>query len=165
MKMNEDPQAILEKAQQLLDTMLGYLGFVVQVEPDTNTKGLGLQIFTEEAETLIGSKGDRLEDIQYLLNRLVHKYFPDGPRIRVDIEHHRTMQEDALVQRVQEHANKVRHTGRAIKLWPMNSYQRRLIHNAFKDDPLVQSWSPNDSAKLKRITLMRRKAASADGKA
>jgi predicted RNA-binding protein Jag len=38
----------------------------------------------------------------------------------------------------------------------MNSYQRRVIHNAFKDDPDVMTWSPQDDARIKRITLKRR---------
>ena len=38
----------------------------------------------------------------------------------------------------------------------MNSYERRIVHNAFKDDPDVATWSPSDSARIKQITLMRR---------
>jgi predicted RNA-binding protein Jag len=38
----------------------------------------------------------------------------------------------------------------------MNSYERRLVHNAFKDDPDVATWSPSDSARIKQITLVKR---------
>jgi predicted RNA-binding protein Jag len=38
----------------------------------------------------------------------------------------------------------------------MNSYQRRIVHNAFKDDPDVATWSPSDSARIKQITLLKR---------
>ena len=38
----------------------------------------------------------------------------------------------------------------------MNSYDRRLVHNAFKDDPQVMTWSPSDDARMKRITLKKR---------
>jgi predicted RNA-binding protein Jag len=38
----------------------------------------------------------------------------------------------------------------------MNSYERRLVHNAFKDDPQVATWSPSDSARIKQITLVKR---------
>ncbi len=38
----------------------------------------------------------------------------------------------------------------------MNSYERRLVHNAFKDDPDVATWSPSDSARIKQITLIKR---------
>ncbi len=151
---HSEPLAI---GKEVLDTMLGYLGFMVEVREDPSHPTGGLQVYTEEAEALIGKRGERLEDIQYLINRVVHKHHPKAKRIRVDVEHFRSMQEDAMIARVQELADKVRRTGRAVKLWPMNSYHRRLVHGTFKDDPVVQSWSPPDSAKLKRITLMRRK--------
>jgi len=38
----------------------------------------------------------------------------------------------------------------------MNSYERRLVHNAFKDDPDVATWSPSDAARIKQITLIKR---------
>jgi predicted RNA-binding protein Jag len=38
----------------------------------------------------------------------------------------------------------------------MNSYERRIVHNAFKDDPDVATWSPSDSARIKQITLLKR---------
>jgi predicted RNA-binding protein Jag len=50
----------------------------------------------------------------------------------------------------------------------MNSYERRLVHNAFKDDPDVATWSPSDSARIKQITLLKRqpkKEAASQGKA
>ena len=147
----------IEEARDTLDVMLGYLGFVVEVEIDGNYEGEGLQVHTGEADLLIGRNGERLDDIQYLLNRLLRKEEAKGQRIRVDVEHYRTMQEDDLVKGVQEMADVVRRTGRSVRLQPMNSYHRRLVHNAFKDDPAIQTWSPSDSARVKRITLMRRK--------
>jgi spoIIIJ-associated protein len=38
----------------------------------------------------------------------------------------------------------------------MNAYERRIVHNAFKDDPEITTWSPPDDARIKRITLRRR---------
>jgi hypothetical protein len=43
-----------------------------------------------------------------------------------------------------------------MQLEPMNSYERRIVHNAFKDDPDVATWSPSDSARIKQITLLKR---------
>src|SRR5438094_318803 len=61
-----------------------------------------------------------------------------------------------IVQRVRELAERVRITGRSLQLEPMNSYQRRIVHNAFKDDPDVATWSPSDSARIKQIMLLKR---------
>jgi spoIIIJ-associated protein len=58
---------------------------------------------------------------------------------------------------VRQVADVVRQTGRSYQLEPMNGYERRIVHNAFKDDPEVMTWSPPDDARLKRITLRARR--------
>jgi spoIIIJ-associated protein len=141
-------------AKDLLDTILGYLGFVVQIEETSNEGGNAtLQIYTEESGRLIGRNGETLEAIQFLLNRLLQARDKDAEKVIVDCEHYRSMREDRIVQRVRE---RVRITGRSLQLEPMNSYERRLVHNAFKDDPDVATWSPSDSARIKQITLVKR---------
>src|SRR4051795_8121886 len=143
--------------KDLLDTMLGYLGFVVQIEETTNEGGnLVLQIYTEESRRLIGRDGETLEAMQFLLNRVLQSKDKDAAKVIVDCEHYRSMREDRIVQRVKELAERVRATGRSLQLEPMNSYERRIVHNAFKDDPDVATWSPSDSARIKQITLVKR---------
>jgi spoIIIJ-associated protein len=148
----------LTQAKEILDTMLGYLGFVVQIEETETPGGPCLQVFTGEAEALIGRDGERLDDIQYLLNRLAHKRDVDAPRVRVDVEHFRTMMEDELVQEAKHLAEGVKATGRPAKLKPLNSYFRRVVHNAFLEDPDITTWSPRDNARLKQVVIKRRNA-------
>src|SRR6266516_2411348 len=143
--------------KELLDTMLGYLGFVVQIEETTNEGGnLKLQVYIEESRRFIGRDGEKLDAIQFFLNRLLQAKDKDAEKVIVDCEHYRSMREDRIVQRVRELADRVRITGRSLQLEPMNSYERRLVHNAFKDDPDVATWSPSDSARIKQITLVKR---------
>jgi spoIIIJ-associated protein len=143
--------------KELLDTMLGYLGFVAEIDEQTNESGNQvLQIYTEESRRIIGRDGETLDAIQFLLNRLIQVKDKNAPKVTVDCEHYRSMREDRIVQRVRELAERVRITGRSLQLEPMNSYERRIVHNAFKDDPDVATWSPSDSARIKQITLVRR---------
>jgi spoIIIJ-associated protein len=143
--------------KELLDTILGYLGFVVQIEESQNEAGnLVLQIYTEESRRLIGRDGETLEALQFLLNRLLQAKDKDAPKVVVDCEMYRSMREDRIVQRVRGLAERVRATGRSLQLEPMNSYERRIVHNAFKDDPDIATWSPSDSARIKQITLLKR---------
>ena len=143
--------------KELLDTMLGYLGFVVEIE-ETQSEGgnFTLQIYTEESARVIGRDGETLEAIQFLLNRLIQAKDREAPKVIVDCEHYRSMREDKIVHRVRELAERVRISGRSLQLEPMNSYERRIVHNAFKDDPDVATWSPSDSARIKQITLLKR---------
>lgn len=143
--------------RETLDTMLGFLGFVCQID-ETASEGGGvlLQVDTPEAELLIGRRGETLEQVQYLLNRILQSEDHSAERVQVDVAHYRRMREDELVVRVRHVAESVRSTGLPVQLEPMNSYQRHIVHNAFKEDPEVMSWSPSDDARLKRITLKRR---------
>jgi spoIIIJ-associated protein len=143
--------------KELLDDMLGFLGFVIEIQEQQNEAGnLVLQIYTEESRRIIGRDGEMLEATQFLLNRLLQAKDKDAQKVIVDCEHYRSMREDKIVQRVRELAERVRATGRSLQLEPMNSYERRIVHNAFKDDPDVATWSPDDSARIKQITLLKR---------
>lgn len=150
---------VSEIALEFTDTLLGYLGFVVHLEDTGTDENPSFQIFTEDSDLLIGWNGERLEDIQYLVNRLVQTRVPHAPRVRIDIAHYRAMKEDQMLEHVRQLADRVRRTGRPVKLPPMNSYQRRLVHNAYKEDPDLKTWSPEDRSRLKRITLLKREAS------
>lgn len=146
----------LEHARHILDAMLGYLGFVAQIEEDDGPDGPTLQVLTDDSELLIGRRGDVLEDIQYIVNRVLQRHMPDAPRIRVDVEFYRSMREDKMIARARELGERVRATGQSATLPPLNSYYRRLIHNLFINDPEVTSVSAGGDARFKRITLQRR---------
>lgn len=142
---------------EVLDTILGYLGFVVEIQEQERDGHAVLQILTHEPERLIGRHDVVIDDLQYLVNRVLAAQNPPGPRVVVDVEHHRAMRDDALVEKVLHLAQAVRSTGRPIQTEPLNSYDRRIVHNAFKDDPEIGTWSPQDDARVKRITIRPRK--------
>jgi spoIIIJ-associated protein len=151
-------------AQEILTIMLRHLGYTceVTIEESADDSPPGLQVSVPDesaARSLIGRDGSRLEDIQHLVNKLLRQKLPDAPRIRIDINHFRGRKDDRFLDDVRKLADGVRTSGRAVKLEPMNSYQRRLVHNLFKDDPDIRTWAPEDQSRLKRITLLPRSAA------
>ena len=142
-------------AQAILDSMLGYLGFAAEVVEETHPDGPALQVRCADAELLIGRNGERLDDIQMLVNRLLQCKIPDAPRIRVDVEHHRDMREDELVESVREIVERVRATGKPQQLMPLNAYERRIVHNSFKDESDIRIVSPESRERVKRMTVER----------
>jgi spoIIIJ-associated protein len=147
-----------EAAKKILDTMLGHLGFVVNIEIQESEEGPCLQILTSESKFLIGKDGERLDDLQYLVNRVLKKHFPKAPRVRVDCEHYRAIQEDHLVEEVHGLAERVKASGKAFKMRPLNAYYRRLVHNAMVGIDDVESVSPGGDERLKQITLRPKKS-------
>jgi len=149
--MNQQPA-------EILDTILGYLGFVATIEHEEHDGTPVLQILTHEPQRLIGRREEVMEDLQHLVNRLLLAQNPPAPRVIVDVQHHRAMRDDELVSKVKQLANVVRATGRPMQTAPLNSYDRRIVHNLFKDDAEIATWSPPEEARVKRITIRKRPA-------
>lgn len=149
--MNQQPA-------EILDTILGYLGFVATIEHEDHDGTPVLQILTHEPQRLIGRREEVMEDLQHLVNRLLLAQNPPAPRVIVDVQHHRAMRDDELVSKVKQLANVVRATGRPMQTAPLNSYDRRIVHNLFKDDAEISTWSPPEEARVKRITIRKRPA-------
>lgn len=143
----------VEAANKILDTMLGHLGFSANIEVQETGDGPCLQIHTGNSEALIGHDGDRLDDLQYLVNRILRRHFPGAERVKVDCEHFRSIQEDQLQEEVRSIAERVKTTGKAYHMRPLNAYYRRLVHNALLGHADVVSHSPDGDDRLKRITI------------
>ena len=153
----------VEAAKKILDTMLGHLGFHPEIEIHDSDDEPCLQILTPRSELMIGRDGERLDDLQYLVNRVLKKHFPKAPRVRIDCEHYRAIQEDKLSAEVRAAADAVKSSGKPFKMRPLNAYYRRLVHNALLDDPDVESVSPGGEERLKRILIRPRgQEAAAD---
>jgi len=143
----------VETATKILDTMLGHLGLAATIEVQETHDGLCLQIHSAESKTIIGRDGERLDDLQYLVNRILRRQFPKAERIKVDCEHFRTIREDHMVEEIKDIAERVKQTGKPYQLRPLNAYYRRMVHNILVHDPLIKTHSPVGDDRLKRITI------------
>jgi spoIIIJ-associated protein len=76
----------------------------------------------------------------------------------VDVEGHRKREKLDFIGRVRLHADDVRRSGQPYRLPAMNSYDRRLVHQAFVDDPEIATESEEGTARLKHVTLVPRAA-------
>lgn len=148
----------VESATKVLDTMLGHLGFTATIELQQTHDGPCLQILSGESEAIIGKDGDRLDDLQYLVNRIVRRHFPKAERIKVDCGHFRAIQEDHLNEEVRSIAERVKTSGKSFQMRPLNAYYRRLVYNVLVADPEIVSHSPQGDDRLKRITISAKSA-------
>lgn len=149
----------MESPRDVLEMILGTLGFVFEVSEEQTVDGLVLQVHTRDPGRLIGREGHTLEDLQFLVNRLSHAGEDEQPRVIVDVEGYRGNLRRELVARVKRMAERVRHTGEPARLEPLNSFDRRIVHNIFQDDPDVEAVSPPGASRLKRMSIQLRAGA------
>jgi spoIIIJ-associated protein len=129
--------------------MLGHLGLVFEIEESDQAGRCVLNVRTRDPARIIGRDGHNLEDLQYLLNRSEE----GGSNVIVDVEGYRQKEKLDFIGRIRQYADEVRRTGHPHRLSPMNSYDRRLVHQAFADDPEIVTQSEDGSSRLKHITL------------
>ena len=80
---------------------------------------------------------------------------PSAPKVTVDIGGYRTQARDALVQKALAAAEKVRRWGDIVELEPLNAFDRRIIHNALKDNPSVETHSVEVEGTEKKVIILR----------
>jgi spoIIIJ-associated protein len=148
--MAAEPKATLEKILELL-------GFTASVEEHRLEDGLLLDVKTDDSGRLIGRQGQTLSDLQYITNRLLFQQDPSAPKVMVDISGYRAQARDALVKKAKEAAEKVRRWGDIVELEPLSAFDRRIIHQALKDDPSIETHSVEVEGTEKKAILLRPK--------
>jgi spoIIIJ-associated protein len=140
-----------------LEQLLKLLGFEATVEEQALDDGIFLDVKTEDSGRLIGRQGQTLSDLQYITNRMLFQQDQSAPKIMVDVGGYRAQARDALVKKAQEAAEKVRRWGDVVELEPLSAFDRRIIHNALKDDPGVETQSVEVEGTNKKAILLRPK--------
>ncbi len=144
--------------KQMLEQLLNHMGFQVQIEEHHLDDGLFLDVKTEDSSRLIGRQGQVLSDLQYLLNRLLFQADNTAPKVTVDVGGYRAQAREALIQKAKEAAEKVRRWGDVVELEPMNAFDRRVVHNALRDDPKVETHSVEVEGTTMKAILLRPKS-------
>lgn len=148
--MPVEPKATIEK-------ILNLLGFPATVEEHQMEDGLLLDVKTEDSGRLIGRQGQTLSDLQYITNRMLFQQDPSAPKVMVDVSGYRAQARDALVKKAMEAAEKVRRWGDVVELEPLNAFDRRIIHQALRDDPAIETHSVEVEGTDKKAILLRPK--------
>ena len=131
------------------------MGFAASVEEHALDDGLLLDVKTEESGRLIGRQGQTLADLQYLTNRILFQQDPRAPKILVDVGGYRLEAREALVKKAKAAADKVRRWGDVVEMEPMAAYDRRIVHQALRDDPDVETQSVEVDGTEKKALLLR----------
>jgi spoIIIJ-associated protein len=79
---------------------------------------------------LVGRRGEVLEALQELTRLAVHQQTGTRTRMMLDVGGYRQRRRAELAEAGQDAAEEVRRTGQPKKLWPMNPFERKVVHDA-----------------------------------
>jgi spoIIIJ-associated protein len=125
--------AALEKARSILQEIVGRIGADGTVDIAQGAEGPQLEITGDESGILIGRRGQTLDALEYVLNRIVMREEEGVEKIVVDSHGYRARRRDALVDLALRLGERARRRGRAVTLNPMSPRDRRVVHLALRD--------------------------------
>ena len=155
-----------DAASKTLGIMLDYLGLDAEMKIDEKKERMVITISSEDAGRIIGRKGQTLDSLQLILNRIMFKSDNEFPRIVIDIDGYtrnknqrrprrsgrrsggrNSKNNDILTKQALDAAKEVKRWGESVTLPMMNAHDRRLIHISLQDDKEIITESHGEGSK------------------
>ena len=179
MENTENLEQQQEKAFRTLATMLDYLGLDAMLKTEMKGSNIGIKITSEEAGRIIGRKGQTLENLQLLLNRMLFNGDRTFPRVSLDIDGYSRgdsrsgkrggkregsngerrgsgADEEQLRCQALDASKEVKRWGEPVVLKAMNSHDRRIIHITLEEDAELETCSEGEGS-LKKVIISLKK--------
>ncbi len=146
--IRERPADLVEVTEHAAITFLKdvteKMGLTLTIQAYVNEDSIYIDMEGKDSGTIIGKRGQTLDSIQYLTSLVVNKDREKYIRVVVDAENYREKRERTLEQLANRLADKVKRTGKSVRLEPMNPYERKVIHATLQRNPYVTTRSEGE---------------------
>ena len=150
------PQTI-EAVEDFLKNTMKAMDMEVELKTEIDQDGaLCVDMSGEHMGILIGKRGQTLDSLQYLANRVANKHQEGYVRVKLDTENYLARGEETLRHLAKNIAHKVKRNRRPVALEPMNPYERRIIHSALQSDPYVMTHSEGEEPFRKVVITLKK---------
>ncbi len=154
MSADTDQSARGERAKEVLGNILSHLEVEATMELREEDEHLLVNIDTSDYQMLIGKKGQTLEALQFLVNRMVGRTHPGNKRIIVDCANYRARRSEQLRKMALEVAEKVKRERIPYAFdSSLTPAERRIIHMELVDEEDVFTRSEGESDDRRLVVL------------
>ena len=113
-----------------------------------------------ESGVLIGKRGQTLEAIQYLLEKIINKKSTNRIRVSVDVEGYLEKRKANLKQMASRMAEKAKRTKKPVTIGQLNAHDRRIVHIHLKDEKGIRTQSVGDGYYRKLMIFPKKQGGS-----
>ncbi len=156
-------QESIDLGSEALQKMANLITDDASVSATTSQDRLTLSIEGGNAGILIGRKGQTLDAMQFLTDKIINRKSDARVRVKVDIEGYMETRKANLKHLAYKMADKAKKTGRPATINQMSAQDRRIVHLALKDDNKVRTQSMGDGY-YRRLVIFPKKKNSFRGK-
>ena len=136
-----EPAELLE---ELLEEVAAGLGLDAEIEVEEQDGVLSGRLIGDDVGLFIGRRGQTIDAVQHLAQRIV---FPDGPspvRVQIDADGYRERRAQLLRSDADEAADEAIRDGRPVELDPMPASERRIVHEHLRERGGVETYSEGE---------------------
>jgi len=151
------PQDAIDNGREALQRIIDFITIDASISVSKGEDRLFFNVTGGNAGVLIGKRGQTLEAIQYLVEKIINKKSQERIRIQIDVEDYLDNRKANLESLAGRLAEKTRNTGKPSTIGQMNAHDRRIIHLSLKDDPGVRTQSIGDGFYRKLVIFPKRK--------
>jgi spoIIIJ-associated protein len=143
----------LELGRTVLQRIVDAITNDAKISAEENSGGLFFNVVGGNAGILIGKKGQTLDAIQSLVEKIINKHNPhnDKIRVQVDVEGYLETRKANLEKLAERLAHKSKRIRKPISLGQMSAYDRRIVHLALKHDPDIRTKSKGEGYMRKLV--------------
>lgn len=144
----------IQEAQKIIDEFFEKMTLPVELESHKlDGQLLKIALFSNDAQALIGYQGSNLYDIQSLLARILRKKIGQEIILDLDINGYKSDKEQRFCDLAQDAADEVVATGHEKTLFPMNAFERRIIHTELSKRSDVKTESTGEGNDRKVVII------------
>ena len=132
---------IIDFMKEYLKKVLTEMGLKVNLEVMKREDSVQITLYSDNNAILIGKNGRTLEALTTVLRQAIQTHFGVHFRFLLDVEEYKEKQQANLERLAKRVAKEVAISKIAAKLDPMNSYERRIVHNALNENKKVYTES------------------------
>ena len=137
----EETSEVVKVGYDVLSTLLGKMGVSADVylrEPYLgDDEGPVFEIEGDDSGLLIGTRGETLRALQFIVSFLVSRRMGERTNMMVDVEGYQQRRYESVANLARRVAQRVAQRGRPIPLEPMPPNERRQVHMTLADHPSV----------------------------
>ena len=117
------------------------MGFDVKIETKVRDGILNLTLHSDNNNLLIGRDGKNMNALSTVVKQIIQNELGIYYKFNLDVGEYKLKQQKNLERMAKRVAREVAKSKVEVKLDPMNSYERRIIHNILNDDRYVYTES------------------------
>ena len=130
--------------KEILDELLKGIGIKANIETKVRDSQVKYEIFSQSNSLLIGKKGHILDAIQTYVRQAIFNAVDLYVNITIDVENYKEKQNYFLEKKVKRIARDVTLSKVDVKLDPMNSYERKVVHSALQGFKYIKTESEGE---------------------